>query len=290
MEEKAKRKKRIFRNLKNKYRLVVMNDDTLEEKASLILSPLNVFVFVGSTALFLIVTVIYVIAFTPLREYIPGYADVNMRRNIVKLTLKADSLEQQLATRDNYIQNIKNIIEGNEPGEKVENNRDPNQNYKNLPVSPTAEEAALRQEVEQQDQFSLSLSDNKSEKSGVSSFFFFVPLQGTVTNSYNSDKSHFGVDIVAAKNEAIKATLDGTVILATWTSETGYVIQLQHSNNLVSVYKHNSVLLKIVGDRVKAGEPIAIIGDSGELTTGPHLHFELWYNGTPVNPQDYMKL
>jgi murein DD-endopeptidase MepM/ murein hydrolase activator NlpD len=143
--------------------------------------------------------------------------------------------------------------------------------------------------IESQDRFELNTQEQHSSKTNdISSFFFFTPVKGTVTNVFNSAEKHFGVDIAAAPNEAIKATLDGTVILSAWTSETGYIITIQHSNNLVSVYKHNSALLKKAGTYVKAGEAIAIIGNSGEYTSGPHLHFELWYNGSPVNPKDYI--
>lgn len=269
--------------------MVIMNDNTLEEKASLVLSPLNVFVVIGSTALFLIITVIYVIAFTPLREYIPGYADVNMRKNIARLTLKADSLEQELKAKDLYLKNLNNIISGR-VDEGIEGPaKDTTAEYQKLSIQPSKEDSALREEIEKTERFSLTAGPEASTRQSINSFFFFVPLQGTVTSSFETSADHFGVDIVAPKNEAIKATLDGTVILAAWTSETGYVIQIQHDNNdLVSIYKHNSVLLKKVGDRVEAGDVIAIVGESGELTTGPHLHFELWYNGEALNPQEYI--
>jgi murein DD-endopeptidase MepM/ murein hydrolase activator NlpD len=133
----------------------------------------------------------------------------------------------------------------------------------------------------------LSLKANQTA-SGISGFLFFPPLKGTVTSRFDAPRKHFGIDIVSNANESIKATLDGTVLLSNFTSETGYVIALQHGNNLVSFYKHNSALLKKAGDFVKAGEVIAIIGSSGELSSGPHLHFELWYNGTPLDPLKYI--
>jgi murein DD-endopeptidase MepM/ murein hydrolase activator NlpD len=145
----------------------------------------------------------------------------------------------------------------------------------------------LRQEIEQQDKFSLTLS-NTTKGSGISGYFFFSPVKGMVTHSFNMAEGHYGVDVVAKENAFIKAALDGTVVFAGWTSGDGYVIQLQHSNNLMSIYKHNSDITKNVGDHVKAGEPIAIIGNTGETSSSTHLHFELWYNGTPINPQDYV--
>ena len=288
--EPEKKKKKLVSRLRNKYRLVFMNDETFEEKASLKLSPINVFVFVGTIALTLITLVIYLIAFTPLREYIPGYADLTMQRNIYRLTLLADSLEQEMAFKDQYIQNLNHVVNGTIGAGDSETAQ---------PVSPPAEvarpntrspeDSMLRAMIESEDRYELTAPAQKAGRTAdISSFFFFTPIKGTVTNTFKTIDKHYGVDIVAAQNEAIKATLDGTVILSVWTNETGYVMAIQHSNNLVSFYKHNSALLKKAGAYVKAGEAIAIIGNSGEYSTGPHLHFELWYNGSPVNPKDYI--
>ena len=266
-----------------------MNDETFEEKASFVLTPLNVFVFIGTLTLFLIVFISYIIAFTPLREYIPGYADVNMRRNIKTLALRVDSLDEELHNKELNLVNFADILNEKKKDEKISpTTKDSTKKYENIALAASREDSMLRSDIESQSKYSLSLGDESLTKSGIRNFFFFVPLKGVVTDSYKSGTSHYGVDITAPEHEAIKATLDGTVILATWTSETGYVIQVQHDNNLVSIYKHNSVLLKKVGDKVNAGEAIAIIGNSGELTTGPHLHFELWYNGFAVDPQEYM--
>ncbi len=142
--------------------------------------------------------------------------------------------------------------------------------------------------MESQDKYSLAFSESKIGKGSISSFFFFTPVKGIVTASFNSAEEHYGVDIAAKENEPIKAALDGTVLFSGWTSETGNTIQIQHSNNLVSAYKHCSVLMKKAGQYVKAGEVIAVIGNSGEQTSGPHLHFELWYNGTPIDPQEHI--
>ncbi|MEO6882731.1 MAG: M23 family metallopeptidase [Bacteroidia bacterium] len=286
MEEK---KNKLFsvKWLKGKYRLVVMNDATFEEKASLKLSPLSLFIFIGSITIFLIVVVTSLIAFTPLREYIPGYTDLNFRRQLIVLTAKADSLEQVLSAKNMYIQNINNIVSGNLEGKGNEQRPDTTNVAAKINVKPSPQDSALRDSIETQDKYSL-VFNNKSKTGGISNFFFFTPVKGMVTNAFNISTGHYGIDIVANENDAIKATLDGTVVFAGWTSQTGYVIELQHSNNLISIYKHNSVLLKKMGDYVKAGEAIAIIGNSGELTTGSHLHFELWYNGTPIDPQQYM--
>ncbi len=290
MAEKKKDKKPLFSKLKNKFRLVIMNDDTFEEKASWKLSPINVFVTVGTILISLVFLIIYIIAFTPLREYIPGYADMSMQRRVISMGLKVDSLETGLQAKEIYVNNINSIINGtvgnnDNKGDKTENV----QRYDTIKtLKKSKEDSMLRAQIENENKFELSISEPKSFSNSISNFFFFTPIKGTVTNIFDPVEKHYGIDIVAPKDEAIKSTLDGTVVLATWTSETGYVIGIQHSNNMISIYKHNSVLLKKIGNNVKAGEAIAIIGNSGELSTGPHLHFELWYNGTAINPQKYM--
>ena len=287
----SKKKKRfiILEQLKSKYRLVIMNEDTLEEKYSFVLAPKSVFVFMVSSTLFLIISVIYLIAFTSLREYIPGYADVNMRRNIAKLTLRTDSITNELRSRDIYLENLKAVLSDNiNDSISIEQIKDTTRKFVRVDIKPSAEDLALRQQIEQEEKNTLRFTEQASVKSGINSFFFFVPVKGIVTNKFKSTPDHFGIDIVAQKNEAVKATLNGTVTIANWTPETGHVIQIQHNDNIISIYKHNSVLLKKVGERVNAGDPIAIIGESGEQSTGPHVHFELWYKGSPVDPQDYM--
>jgi murein DD-endopeptidase MepM/ murein hydrolase activator NlpD len=264
-----------------------LNEDTLEEKASFKLRPLNVFVTVGITVILLIVLTTILIAFTGLREYIPGYADVKMKRQMYNLMQKADSMRIALNARELYLDNLKNIINGNITPENQEKKTAQTNKFDTIKqLKKSTEDSLLRKEIETGDIYSLGV--NKTVSSGISSFLFFPPIKGTVTNSFNTTGKHFGIDIVGNPNEAIKATLDGTVLLANFTSETGWVIGIQHSNNLFSLYKHNSVLLKKVGDFVKAGEVVAIIGNSGELTSGSHLHFELWYNGSAIDPQKYI--
>ena len=294
MEEK--KKIGFWSKIRSRYRLVVMNDDSFEEKFSLKLTPLNIFVVAGLISIILIILTVSLVAFTPLREYIPGYgAEVNTRKQLVNLSVKLDSLEYELNLRTQAMDNLKNIISGNTPspadsppyqgGDK----EGVNKNFqKNIDTKPSKEDSTFRAQVESQDKYSLAFSESKTGKGSISSFFFFTPVKGMVTASFNSAEEHYGVDIAAKENEPIKAALDGTVLFSGWTSETGYTIQIQHSNNLVSAYKHCSVLLKKAGQYVKSGEAIAVIGNSGEQTSGPHLHFELWYNGTPIDPQEYM--
>lgn len=287
MTEQKENTSKFLQRLRHRYRLVVMNDDTFEENFSLRLTPLGLVILVGSVTIVMVMMVTSLIAFTPLREYIPGYADVGMRRELITLAMRSDSLEQALTEQNLFTNNVNNVLKGNIKGDSAQNKPDKNKQYDKLQLNASPNEIALKKSIESQDQYSLAYG-TESSKSGISNFFFFTPLKGIVSAQFNSKEQHYGVDIVGPENEAIKAALDGTVILATWSSETGYTITMQHSNNLISVYKHNSVLLKKVGDYIKAGEPIAIIGNSGEQTTGPHLHFELWYNGSAINPQDYM--
>jgi len=287
MDKKKSRFERLMVRLKNRYRLVVMNDDTFEEKFSLRLTPLGLVILISAVSIFMTVLVISIVAFTPLRQYIPGYgSDVNMKNKLIALTAKTDSIENELVKKSIFLENIQHVLRGDITVDSLLNKPDSSLRYTKLNFKPSAEDSALRNQMEQQDQYSLS--DEKGNKNAIASFFFFTPVKGEVTNSFNQLAEHFGVDIAAPENEAIKATLDGTVIFTGWSAETGYVIQIQHSNNLISVYKHNSKLMKKMGQYVKAGEVIAIIGNSGEQTTGTHLHFELWHTGNAIDPQEYM--
>lgn len=285
-----KKKRTLLSRLKSRFRLVVMNEETFEEKASFRLRPLNVFVTFGLGAILLIILTSFIIAFTGLREYIPGYADLKTQRRVLYLVQKTDSMEAQLASRDEYIENIRKVIDGTFAKQNPDlKSGAPATAYDTIhKLHKSVEDSLLRQEIESQDQFSLAVNDNSSLSNSISSFLFFPPLKGTLTNRFDPITKHFGIDIVSTANEPIKATLDGTVVLANFTSETGWVIGIQHSNNLFSFYKHNSALLKKVGDFVKAGDVIAVIGNSGELSEGPHLHFELWFNGTALDPKKYI--
>ena len=291
--ETKKDKKHWIRKLRNKYRLVILNDETYEERFTFRLSRLNVFISVGITAIILIVLTIFLIAFTPLREYIPGYTDVTLSRRVNMLLSKTDSLEQVTAQKNIYIQHIKSIIGGEEifadsmNGATLNNPVDP----ETITYSRSPEDSLLREEYLTDAAYDLYYSENADKalnQSNRSIFTFFAPLNGIITSEFDLSQQHYGIDIVSKRNEAVKAVLDGTVLFSDWTVETGHVIAIQHQGNFISVYKHNAVLMKKQGNFVKAGEAIAIVGESGELTTGAHLHFELWYNGTPVNPLDYV--
>ncbi len=286
MKEKDKKEKSFFSKLHDKYRLVVMNDDTFEKKLSFRLTRLNVFVFFGTFSIFLIIATIYLIAFTPLREYIPGYADFNTRKVLRELMIKTDSLENELNRKELYIYNIRNIIKGNDPVVEYPDSVEKKTDFTIEKLPRSREDSLLRAEIESQVQYNRWITEETSSRKNMT--FLFPPINGIITNYFNPAEDHYGIDIVADKNEPIKATLDGTVIFSNWTLETGYTIGIQHANNLISIYKHNSALLKKEGSPVKAGEAIAIIGKTGFLSTGTHLHFELWLDGRPVNPLDYI--
>lgn len=283
----AKDKKSFFQKLRHKYRLSIYRDETYEEVLNLKLTRLNVLAWGGLSTIIFLSIVISIIVYTPVREFIPGYPDENTIRNSIRNKQLLDSLEIELDRRDLVMENLNRIISGEEP-ENYDNVGDTNKNYDDITFSRSMEDSLLREYFQQEEQFSVNTGARRRTIGGISQMHFFPPVKGLVTNSFNSAANHYGTDIVAVSNEIVKSTLDGTVIMATWTLETGWVIQIQHENNLISVYKHNAELLKRVGDFVKVGEPIAVIGNSGELTTGPHLHFELWYNGMALNPEDYI--
>lgn len=285
----AEEKKKIplSERLRRKYRLVILNDASFEEKFSLRLTPGGILILVSAITIFMSFLLTSLIAFTPLREYIPGYGDISDRKALIALSLKADSVTDLINAKNEYIENLQNVLSGNLTSDTIQPAKTEEKNNQHITIKPSKTDSILRQEIEQQDKFSLTLS-NKEGVSGISGYFFFSPVKGMVTHSFNMAEGHFGVDVVAKENEFIKAALDGTVVYAGWTASDGYVIELQHSNNLMSIYKHNSDITKNIGDHVKAGEPIAIIGNTGETSSGTHLHFELWYNGIPINPQDYV--
>ena len=290
MNDQKKKRKGFFTKLHHKYRLVIMNNDTLEEKLSIRLTRFNVFLAGGTISLLLIVGTIYLIAFTPLREYIPGYADFNTRQVLRELSLRTDSLEKDLRQKDLFIMNIRNIVEGRDLIEEVPNSVSDPEGYIIEDLPRSREDSLLRAEMESfsYDESNYFVYSDPVAMIRPDHFSFFRPLTGMISSHFNPRKGHFGVDVVADHNEIIMAAMDGTVIIATWTFETGYTIGIQHAHNIITIYKHNSSLLKSQGDFVQAGEAIAVIGDTGLYSTGTHLHFELWFNGIPVNPTDYI--
>lgn len=289
---KEKEKKEKESRLRKKYRVVVYHNDTYEEKAHFKFTLLAFLNTVIISSVLLIVLVTYLIAFTPLREYIPGYTDVSLNRRVYEMERRADSMELVFKQKDLYINNIKRIIMGDDFSSDSINSlltKSSSTNFNNISDKKSKEDSIFRLEYENETRNNLFkheiISDIPAEYKLVA---FFSPMNGIVTNHFNREEKHFGIDIVADNNSVIKATADGTVVYSDWTVDNGYCLGIQHNGNLFSVYKHNAVLLKDDGDFVSAGEPIAIYGNSGSMSTGPHLHFEIWYNGTPLNPEDYI--
>ncbi|WP_394974410.1 M23 family metallopeptidase [uncultured Croceitalea sp.] len=286
MAKKHKKGKEIKRKLLHKYRLVILNESTFEEKISFKLSRLNVFV---TGTLFIIVLIgltTLLVAFTPLREYIPGYSSTRLKRQATELTYKTDSLVTVLEYTNKYLENVRLVLRGDIENNEI--NRDSLfEQFKldpsTIDLKPIREDLALREQVELEDKYNLF-----ERNIGNNGEALFSPVSGTVTQGYDLQKKHYATDIVAPKETPVKSAGDGTVIFAEWTTDTGYVIIVEHKNDLISVYKHNGSLSKSQGDVVKAGEVIAAVGNTGKLTTGPHLHFELWKKGKPLNPQNYI--
>jgi murein DD-endopeptidase MepM/ murein hydrolase activator NlpD len=288
MTRKRKIKKTgVFSRFRDKYHLKILNDTTFEEVVSFRLSRMNVFVVVGLSAIILIFSVTVLIAFTPLREFIPGYPDGNMRKQIIRNLLKVDSLEFELHLRDQYFTNLKDILDG-KTVTTGDYKQDTSKQYDNIKFSRSKQDSDLRERVEREDELNITGTESKNYGNTLSNIHFFPPLKGLITSKFDVVNNHFGTDIVAAQNSVITSVLDGTVVDATWSIDFGYILQIQHRNNIISVYKHNSELIKTIGSHVTAGEPVAIIGNTGELSTGPHLHFELWYNGAPLDPEKYI--
>jgi murein DD-endopeptidase MepM/ murein hydrolase activator NlpD len=277
---------RILNKLKNQYRLTIFNDSTFQSVFSIKLTRLKVFAAVAIASSVIVVLVTFLIAATPLREYIPGYPDAEQRQMMVNNVIKIDSLEVELGKRDAFFESIKAVVSGNVPVDTISGN-DSTRQLLNVKFNNYNHDSIFEDEL-LAEQTNVSIRGNNTNRKELSQMHFFVPLKGIVTNTFNSASQHFGVDLVSEPNARICSVLDGSVIFSGWTLETGYVIYIQHDADLISVYKHNAELLKTTGDRVKAGEPVAIIGNSGEFTSGPHLHLELWHRGNPVDPQQYI--
>lgn len=286
MAKKVKKRKEIKRKLLHKYRLVILNESTFEEKISFKLSRLNVFVTGSLCIIGLIGLTTLLIAFTPLREYIPGYSSTKLKKQATDLTYKTDSLVRNLNNTNKYLENIRMVLKGDIANSEM-NLDSLREQFKIDPASidltPIKEDSLLRAEVALEDKYNLF----ERNVSGTE-IILFPPINGAISQMYDVKLRHYAVDVTAPTDTPIKAVANGTVIFSEWTADTGYVIIIEHKDGLLSVYKHNGSLSKSQGDIVRAGEVIASVGNTGELTTGPHLHFELWSNGNAVNPLDYI--
>jgi murein DD-endopeptidase MepM/ murein hydrolase activator NlpD len=277
----------------DRFRFAIFNDTTFEELWRIRMSKANALL---AAAFLLVVTLglnTSLIAFTNLREFIPGYPDVEMRRDILMNAILLDSLEHELEIRDNYFRDLNDVISGRQPVGSM-SFRDSTRDYSNIVFGRSADDSLFRARVEQEEKYSLSApglvsSSGTGQVTSLANIHFFPPVKGLISSNFDTRTRHYATDIVTQPKAVVSSTLEGTVIMTGWTMETGFVIMIQHANNLVSVYKHNERLLKEMGERVWAGEAIAIVGDSGELySSGPHLHFELWFNGEPIDPAQYV--
>jgi len=282
MAKNNKLKKKLTHN----YRLVISSEDNWEEKFSIRLNRLNVFIVTGTLSIFLVISTILLISLTPLKEYIPGYDPIKLRRESQSVIFKTDSLERIIVKNQNYIDNLSLIISGKIDSDSINKietrNTISKKDIKSINFAITKEDSIFRTEIEREDRFNIFGKKNKSI------FVLTSPINGNITENYNAKDKHFAIDIAAEEGTPVKAVSDGTIIFSEWTSTTGNVIIIEHENHLISVYKHNALSTKEQGDFVESGEVIATSGSTGELSTGPHLHFELWYNGYPVNPTDFI--
>lgn len=286
-----------LKKLNRKYDFQMSHDETGHTMLKFRLNLLNLILVAIGIALLLIVITTFIIAFTPLREYIPGYSDTHLNREVYQLNLRADSIERELQKRDIYFDNIKRIVEGYDfAADSALASLDI---YKPLPKGVTdtitlkksPQDSMLRAEYEAQNQYNL-FGDDYLPPTKPSSLVksFYVPLNGTIIKAFGPDHGHYGIDIASDGDQIINSTLDGTVVFAAWSINDGYCIGIQHEDSYFSIYKHNATLLKKEGDYVKAGEAIAILGGSGNANASEHLHFELWHNGIVLNPADYMTI
>ena len=276
-------RKKIAIKSQTRYVLVLKNRETLEDKLSITLTPLNVVLLLSGIFVLFTFIILFLFTRTPLREYAYGSANENFyKTEYLNINNLKDSLQQKIENLENERQNLLNILSGNDSIYQKAPIPDSNKLSINFEPDQISEvETEFREELEKN-------SQNLDEISPFESKTFFTPLKGFITDTFNLETNHYAIDIASPKNSAIKSIGNGTIIATAWTPDNGNIVIIQHSDNVVSVYKHNSVILKKNGSYVSAGEPIALVGNSGELSSGYHLHFELWQNGMPVNPKDFI--
>ena len=285
--------------IKHKHRFVVMDTDTFKEKFSFQLSGINLFVSVGITVIVLIVLTTVLIAFTPLREYIPGYTDTEMIEQTYANAKKIDSLERAVADQEWVLATMQALMRGEALGAQADSVMADSTSTLAVVAGVyrrSREDSLLRLEVEREDsryQVKAVVRQPTGTATAVDmqppvTHLFFAPVKGNIVRPYSSAMRHYGVDIAAASESPVNAAYSGTVVSAGFTAEDGHVIALQHPAGVITVYRNNSALLKHQGDAVRAGEPIAFVGTGTTTELGPHLHLEVWVNGTPVNPEEYI--
>lgn len=281
-----KKKHTILDKLSERFHILIVNEKTLERRKLLSSSSLNF--LMSSFIVFLVVlsASFLLIYFTPLKEYFRGYTSVELRQNAIENSMKLDSLESLYIVQSNYINSIKDLLSGNISYDELDENLSWKENsIAELEIVDTnQEDSLLRAIVEEEDKYNAF--DIQEERFTT---VLFPPVKGGLSSAFDVNTRHYGVDIVIPENSPVHSISEGIVVFSEWTSATGFVIIIEHLNGLTSIYKHNSSIVKTQGDRVGTGEIIAFTGNTGELTTGPHLHFELWYQGEPVDPQSYIE-
>jgi len=284
-----KNKKTLSNWLTTKYLLIVRNEENLSERSPFSFTYAKLLVFSFALMTIMLILSLYLSRTILSQWFDPRSATLEANKQLLQLTLKIDSLSYEVERKQMFINTFKSILL--EDFEGIDSTRSGNPQILNTGSNQSEDEllpidSLIRKEFEEAGEEYLGL--NRQYDQELQEVFFFSPITGIVTGPFDLSEEHYGIDIVAKSDEPVKSIADGSVIMADWTQDSGYVIAIQHRNNLISVYKHNAALLKKVGTFVSAGEIIAIIGNTGELTTGPHLHFEIWYNGTPVNPEDFV--
>ena len=277
--------KSFWKRIRFKYKLLFFNESTLEEVWSFRLSQLSVFIYFFILSAILISLTAIIIILTPIRNYLPGYLDVEVRKEILQNTLKADSLEEKIAIQSRYLENLTAILSGTITIDSIQSINSLSHYSSNYDIARSERESDYINRFEDEEKYNLTALNPNPVQTDI---FFYRPLNGVISSAFNSEKEHYGIDLTSALKESVLAVLDATVIYTGFDPNYGNIITLQHKNDFISVYKHNEILLKEIGDKVTAGEAIAIVGNTGALSTGPHLHFELWHKGEPVNPEDYI--
>lgn len=285
----SKSKKTLYERLTERYFLVIRNEENLQETTVAGLSNGRVLLAASSLLVFLFFLSLTLAQTLLERWYDPRFAQLEANKRLLELAVQVDSLAIEVDRKDKFILNIQRILSGDTsnataPGELLKGQDKPLNQIGEMNLGDAG--AEFRKDFEQSD-FSLSAMSGK-KNNDLADTYFFSPITGFISDKYDARKGHFGVDVVAKANEPVKCIADGTVIVSSWTQDSGNVIMVQHQSNLISVYKHNAELLKKVGTFVNAGEIISIVGNSGEMTSGPHLHLELWYNGNSVNPEEFV--
>lgn len=280
--------KGLFKNFKGKFKIIILHPETYEERAGFHTSKLKLTIIASIIVILIVAATASLVVFTPIRELIPGYTDVSLNRRIYQIERSTDSIELVLKQKDLYLNNLRRIIYEEEmDDDSIAATSLINKGVTVAKDKKTENDSLFRAKYEAELRKSLIGSDGNSNGENDRPIFL-SPVTGTITTHFDTNSKHYGVDLVSSSNTTTNAIADGTVILSEWTEEKGYIIGIQHANNIISIYKHNASLLHYEGDNVNAGDAIAIIGGKGSKPHGSHLHLELWCNGTPLNPEDYI--